>query len=151
MLLLILSIHIVGVLLALSCGFLAFRYPNGTKVHRLLGRGYILGWLLLTTGGTLLGARHPGISVFEILTWIGAVMTLRALFITCCARRTKGWRERHYEAMLLSYVFVIQGSLNQILSRVLPNDMMLPLLVLLVVAPFFGIPIAMKRLRQRFP
>ncbi len=69
------------------CGAAALLAPNGTRVHRRWGKGYVTSWAFLFTSGLIIDTFRPGISVFQLFNIAGIGF---AAFAYAAVR----WRDR---------------------------------------------------------
>lgn len=146
----IVVVHVCTATLALGTGIAAYTFRNNTPRHRRLGIGYIAGWIGFAVTGLILGARDPAISVFEVLTVLGAVFV--GLGLGTVKRRDAigpAWITWHYRWMLTSLAFVVIATINQLL---LQAGWRLPLwaFIGLSLTPFLVIPRLVDRLDRRY-
>jgi uncharacterized membrane protein len=147
---LILVIHITGACGALVTGFLALNISNGTRTHRLLGKLYLVMWLLLTGAGAVLGSDDGGISVFEILNLLGVTCVAIAYSAVLFRRRIgPRWLRHHYNWMVSSLAFLVIATINQVLPR-LGITYPMWVFVLMVASPSLVIPWYIRRLDRRY-
>lgn len=115
---LLVTTHVLTAVVALVTGVAAFVSRDSTPRHRMLGKAYVGGWIGFATTGLVLGASDPIVSVFEVLTGIGAVCVGLGL---CAAWRRKaigsGWLHQHYQWMITSLAFVVVATVNQLLIQ----------------------------------
>lgn len=115
---LVVMMHVGGAIGAIFAGFLALSFPNGTRRHRLMGKTYLVMWVMLFTGGVILGLYRPGVSPFEILNWVSMGFVVRAYLAVLMRKRIgKTWLRTHYNAMLVSLAALVVATLNQLLQR----------------------------------
>ena len=117
---LIVALHVIGATGALATGFLALlAFPNGSARHRILGKFYLACWVTLAISGLIVGMRRPGVSVFEVLTWLGMSCTLYAYsFVLRRKALGRTWLRHHYQWMLGSLTFIVVATINQLLPRI---------------------------------
>lgn len=142
--------HIIGACGALVTGFWAFNAPNGTPLHRLLGKLYLLGWVLLAGSGAVIGWGRPGISVFEVLNMLGFGTVCVAYGAVLFRKRIgRMWKRHHYSWMLSSLAFLVIATINQVLPRF---GMTYPwwIFLLMVASPSLVIPLYLRRLDRRY-
>lgn len=147
---LVVVVHIIGGIGALSTGFLALRFPNGTLLHRRLGKAYLAAWGALFVTGIIIGGRRPGVSVFDILNMLGFGAVLLGYSLVLFRRRLgQWWLSLHYNCMITSLSFVVVATANQLLPRL---GITYPWwgVIVLGVLPFFVIPPYIARLNQRY-
>jgi hypothetical protein len=146
----ILLMHGIGAVGALVTGFLALTYPNGTSKHHLIGKLYLLCWLLLFIGGAIVGSWRPGLSIFEILNILGFASTLFAYAMVLFRKRIgRVWLRRHYNWMITSLTFVVVATVQVVLRHTLDG---LPIWVvyLSIVAPAPIVNWYVRRLDRRY-
>ena len=139
-----------GALVARVAGPLAVRYPNGTPRHRLCGRLYVGAWLRFGATGFYLGARHAGVSPFEVLNGVGAGFLGAGLWTVASKRRLgRTWKRVHYRMMLTSYAFVAVATVNQVLLQlgVRPSFWVL---IPLALTPFLVLPRLHRRMDRAY-
>lgn len=148
---LVVFVHIGGAVGALLTGFFALRFPNGTRRHRQLGKAYVAAWSSLFISGVIIGARHPGISVFDVLNILGFSFVLLGYGLVLFRRRLgHRWLSLHYNCMITSLAFIVVATANQLLPRL---GITYPWwsLIILSSLPFFVIPPYIAWLNQRYP
>lgn len=142
--------HVVGACGALIAGFLALNIPNGTSIHRFIGKIYLVMWFLLFSSGVLIGLERPGISIFEVLNILGAGTVIVA-YSAVLFRKQLGriWLRRHYNWMVSSLAFLVIATINQMLPRL---GITYPMwaFILMVASPSFIIPLYIRRLDRRY-
>lgn len=142
--------HIAGALVALLTGSLAFIYPNGTRTHRLLGKLYLAGWVVLAIPGYILGADDGRISIFEVAQTFGVFSTAYAYALVLRRKRIgRTWLPRHYNWMMSSMAGLIIATANQVLPRI-GLEYPIWVFVLLCCTPTFIIPFFQRRLDRRY-
>ena len=110
--------HVAAAVAALVAGPLAVRYPNGSPVHRLWGRVYVVGWVVLAVLGAVIGRERDGVSAFEVMNALGLLFVVASLAaIAGRVRIGPRWKRWHYRAMVVSYGFVMAASATQVLLR----------------------------------
>ncbi len=147
---LLVVVHIAAATVALVAGPCAVQYPNGTPIHRRIGRAYVGGWLAFASTGAFLGAQRPGVSPFEVLNALGATFVVLGLLPLWRRERFgRRWRQYHYRAMLISVAFVVVASVNQVLMR-LGFEYPWWAFGLLTLSPFLVLPLLRRRLDRRY-
>ncbi len=142
--------HVVGACGALATGFWALNVPNGTPMHRLLGKLYLLGWALLAGSGVIIGWGRPGMSVFEVLNILGFGTVCVAYSAVLFRKRIgRSWMRRHYSWMLNSLAFLVIATINQMLPR-LGVEYPIWVFLLMVASPSLVIPWYVRRLDRRY-
>lgn len=147
---LLVAIHVVGAIGGLIMGALAFIFPNGTRRHRLIGKLYLVAWLVIAATGYTLGAGDARISPFEIATSFGVFSTAYAYAVVLLRKRIgAGWVAQHYRWMIGSLTGLLIATINQVLPR---TGVEYPIWVFIVICaspavlvPFFG-----RRLDRRY-
>lgn len=147
---LVVMMHVGGAIGALISGFLALRFPNGTRRHRFMGKIYLVMWVMLFIGGIIIGLGRPGISPFEVINWVSMAFVVRAYVAVLMRKRIgKTWLRTHYNAMLVSFASVVVATLNQLLQR---TGVSYPLWVSIVLfaSPSFVLPWYVRVLDRRY-
>jgi uncharacterized membrane protein YozB (DUF420 family) len=150
------ALHVSAVVAAAAAAPLALRtaLPLGARLagHRVAGRVYALAWACIVVTGAVLGARRPGVSVFEVLNVLGAASVAGAVATAALSalRRRLGreWLRWHLRLMLASTAFLVVATANQALAR-LPGGYPGWLFYALVAAPSFVLPRVVRRLAAR--
>jgi uncharacterized membrane protein len=147
---LIVSLHIVGAVGALIAGTLAFIFPNGTRVHRWIGKIYLLMWATLAICGYIIGWGRPGISIFEVATAFGVLATVYAYAMVLFRKRIgRSWLQRHYSWMLSSMAALVVATVNQMLPR-LGLQYPIWVFILMCLSPSVILPLFQRRLDRRY-
>jgi hypothetical protein len=153
-----LAVHLLAACLALAVGIAAIRVRASRRTHRRLGLAYVACWAVIGTTGWVLGARRPGLSVFEVLNLIGVVLVVAGWSIPALApvrrRLGAGWRGPHLRLMLGSLAFPVIAGVNQLLggaARALDVPYPMWAFYLLVAAPFVVLPRVGRRLAAARP
>lgn len=147
---LVITVHVVGAVGALTTGTLAFTVQNNALRHRLLGKLYLVSWLMLGSAGVIIGSWHPGITVFEVLNALGLASTVYAYsFVVRRKQLGRTWLRGHYRWMLTSLAFVVVATINQVLPR-MGIEYPIWVFYLLVAAPVPLNIVLVRRLDQRY-
>jgi hypothetical protein len=146
----VLVLHIIGAVGALVTGFLALNIPNGTPRHRLIGKAYLVLWLLVFINGGIIGYWHRHLTVFQLLNTLGMSMVALA-YGTIIFRKRIGstWLHKHYTYMVTSMAFLVVATVNQVLPR-LGWNYPLWVFLLMVASPAFVLPLYVRRLDRRY-
>jgi hypothetical protein len=130
------GLHAGGGLLLLALGAYLMLAPKRGATHRVGGELYF--WLLAGTcvSALVIGARHPGLSVFEVVTPITFGYGL--LGYVAGKMRPFRWRDRSWLYWHLlgqggSYIGVVTAFGLQVAPRILPPSLLL--VVLLAIVP----------------
>lgn len=146
----VVALHIIGAFGALITGGLAFVFPNGSRVHRMIGKLYLVMWTTLAICGFIIGWGRPGISIFEVATVFGLLSTLYAYAMVLFRKRIgRSWLQRHYSWMIASMAALVVATVNQTLPR-LGIEYPMWVFVLMAVSPTFIIPFFQRRLDRRY-
>ncbi|SMB85512.1 DUF2306 domain-containing protein [Deinococcus hopiensis] len=114
----VVGLHILGAVLALVTGGLALVYSNGSPAHRLVGKLYLLGWVLLAGLGYVIDAWTPGLSVFSGFNTLGLFLVGGAFYAVRHRQRIgRNWLRRHMLWMITSWVLAWIAMLVQMLPR----------------------------------
>ena len=143
-------LHICSAVAGLALGIAALRFPNGTRTHRRIGKGYLAAWVGIGASGFALGADSPSVSPFEVLTVIGLLFVAAAYGAVLFRRRIgRRWLRYHYVWMTTSLAALVVTALNQTLLQTVGAY---PRWVFwaLVLSPFAYMPALHRRLDRRF-
>lgn len=146
-------VHVAAACVALALGIAAVRNRGTRRTHRMLGLGYVACWALIGATGLVLGARRPGLSVFEVLNLVGVVLVAAGWSIPAVAplRRRLGaeWRRTHLRLMVSSLAFPVVAGVNQLVAGA-TDALGVPypswVFYLLVAAPALVLPRVGRRL-----
>ncbi len=143
-------LHVLGGVAALGTGASVLALPKGTRVHRLLGRGYVasMALLLVTSLGIYELRDEP--SVFHGVTILAAALVAAGWTF---ARRLRGrpageplrW---HLRAMQTSYLVLVVTLTAQFLDRLPLPSPALNAMVFLQLPIFLG-PVLVVRSKRR--
>lgn len=134
---------------ALITGALALTFPNGTPRHRIIGKAYLAAWLVLAPCGLMLGLRRPGISAFEVLTWLGLAQVAYAYGVIFFRKRIgRTWVQKHYSGMVGSMAGLVVATVNQVLPQ-LGVEYPLWVFLLMAASPFLWVPFVIRWLDRR--
>ena len=150
------ALHVVAAVGTIAAGFVAVRTAPGGRTHRRAGLAYVAGWLTLGIAGATLGARHAGISPFEVLNAIGLTLValgyapaaLPALRAPLNRHDRRGWLRWHLRCLVASIPFLFVAGLNQLLPLLGARYSMLGLWGATALAAVLT-PIAVRRLLRR--
>ena len=143
-------LHVCSALAGLALGIAALRFPNGTPVHRRIGKGYLLAWVGIGASGFALGADSTSISPFEILTVVGLLFVVLAYGAVLFRRRIgRQWLRYHYRWMTTSLAALVVTAMNQTLLQTVG---LYPrwLFWALVLSPFVYMPALHRRLDEQY-
>ncbi|WP_110514127.1 DUF2306 domain-containing protein [Herpetosiphon llansteffanensis] len=143
-----LVLHIIGALVALGTGLAAYRWQNGTNIHRWIGKGYLLGWVTLFSTGIIIS--RQGITAPDVLNGLGMASASFAYGVIFLRKRLgRRWLRLHYQWMSQSYAFVCVATLNQLIAR-MGIEINFWIFAAEVSLPFFILPYVGKKLDQRY-
>ena len=138
----------------LVVGFLALRAPKRRNDrHGRLGTAYFLLLVTCLPLGMVIGARHAGLSAFEIATPPTLVMGIAGWI----AKRRRPqrflgqpWIVGHVSGMGGSYIGVVTASAFQTLGRIAP-DSAVAAIVIFALPTLIGSPLIARAIAQRVP
>lgn len=156
--LLLLAGHLALAALAFGVGVAALRRRATPAAHRRLGLAYVACWVALFASGAVLGARRPGVSVFEVINAVGMAQVALGFLIPAVrpVRRALGgdWMRWHVRLMLGSLAYPVVAALNQAAPHAL-GALGLPYpawaFYLLVLSPFAVLPRVGRRMLDAYP
>jgi hypothetical protein len=138
--------HIVAACGALVSGVGALVFPNGSKMHRRFGKGYLVGWAGLSGSGMAFNFTHAGMGAFAILAVVGALFVAAAFaLVKLKTRASKSWRRAHYLCMAASLAALLGPTSNQVLWH-LGLEYPKPVFWVVICAPWLALLVYARRL-----
>lgn len=104
--------HTFTGLAALVAGLAVFLFAKGGRIHRLLGRVYALALITLCVASFWIQDTTPfvrGLGTFHIMASVTLVTVIAGLLPAMRRPRPTGWRDRHIQYMLWSYVGLVMA------------------------------------------
>ncbi len=115
-------IHVIGVTNGLILGAVVIFAPKLTKIHRVLGLGYLFSMLAVNVSALTIYRETGSVGPFHILAVIGLLTLGLGYNEVARKRKRSGWLERHGIFMSFSYVGLVAAGASQFASHNLPLD-----------------------------
>ena len=113
-------IHVIGVTNGLILGAVVILVPKLTKLHRVLGLGYLVSMVAVNVSALTIFRETGSVGPFHILAVVSLVTLGLGYNEVVRKRKTKGWLERHGIYMAFSYVGLVAAGASQFASNYLP-------------------------------
>lgn len=114
-------LHIVAAVLALLAGLAVFGRPKGSRVHRALGRTYVVLMVVVNASALVTFEETGEVGPFHVLAILSLATVVAGLGCLFARRPVGAWRGIHAYLMTWSWVGLLAAGASQLATMAMPG------------------------------